>query len=721
MAQVERGKGISRRGMDSMPQRKRRAASAQTTDTYVRGKEPLAQPDTATRIASAMVEFSGTAASIYDQENKKKIELDKVTQQQRAFEGLDPTKDATEEGVRAFQVVKMRDQILETNSDISTKIRENPDMSDEDFEKMTREAYAPLFDQYRPDAQLSKALGNQIQQSQSSVYQVRSAAKAKHNEFERDNAVTASISNFTEAAGSTEELAESVAEGGVMYEEARGLGATPQDIREKLVSAASFSAAEGDGRLLKALQKQKWTKTDPRISKAEANLQQYETRANAAEIGDKWGSIQEAWKSRASTWDSTMGEIKNLNKKYPGSITAKNVASLKQKAARQHSTEDRNNAVYQNWVDGQEASKGEGEILPLGTDVARQEDVNMIIGKESEHIEKLGQQYEASGRFTPAERQGWVLNKKLELGREQNARVPGIGFSIDALVREDFGDWSGEGVPEVYAQTAMMMERMNEDDIRKYTSNDRTAGFIRAYQDFRSEKGADKGALQRARTVVDGNMAATSEERDEVQDEAVTMVGEMSKAGFWSSTFGDGEDMSPALIGHLENSTRGELTNLFLSGSTDPDKSAEIAAKSAYKNITRVGETFVNTSKESLLPNLTYRSEGGTQHQLNPADIRPAFEKLFEDIRDDLALESNYGADISLDKVMFTTTGNGSLIHIHDALGERITDKPIRVSDVAKNYGDAEALSRARSASDSLGGSNSAPGTVVPFGTLLRD
>jgi hypothetical protein len=70
---------------------------------------------------------------------------------------------------------------------------------------------------------------------------------------------------------------------------------------------------------------------------------------------------------------------------------------------------------------------------------------------------------------------------------------------------------------------------------------------------------------------------------------------------------------------------------------------------------------------------------------------------------------------------MFTTTGNGSLIHIHDALGERITDKPIRVSDVAKNYGDAEALSRARSASDSLGGSNSAPGTDVPFETLLRD
>lgn len=683
---------VRRNAVESLPRRKRRAEPAQTTDTYFQASQPSQQESTATRVVKGLFDFSGQALDFSVRQEAKKIELDKVTQQQRALQGLDPTEDATDAGVRAFQVVKMRDQVLETNSDLAQRIRENPDMDDEEYELATREAYAPLLEQYQEDPTLSGALSNRLQESQTQIHQIRSAARREHQDWQRQEAFKTSIEEYREAAGSTEELASMINEG-QLYNEADALGITEPQFRTGLIQMAQMDASQGDGRILQAIENQGWASSDPRVQKAMETHRAWQARNSAVEIGTQWGEIQQGWKNRTASWEQTQEAIRRINDQFPGSITANQVASLRQQASATHARDAANNQALQGFWESQNSDNpirlGSNPLIP---DQQR----DFIIQDTSDKIDTAARQAQATGEMSPEEAQAFAVREKIRFGREQGIEMPGVSSIITSLAGDAPKDWEGDGVPTSILPALRAIPMMNESDIDMYGDTETERNMMRNYQQFLESNEPSRGAWNRAYRSVVNASALAPEERSTLVDRTNEVIDKELDTGFFASFTRD--EVPEGLRSRIRSDARRESLALIDTGGVSYEKAGEVGARRALDKYTILDSgSYVAWNREELMRASAFRGEDGRAYQLRGNDISPAFEKYFNDNREALALESYYGTELDIQNVTFETNAGG-MITVYDDVGEPLTNGPINLQRITKDYVDAVSERRASSA-----------------------
>lgn len=679
---------VTRQAVEALPSRQRRSQPAQTVDTFVQ-QQPDIQESSASRVVRGLFEFTGKAMDVAVRAEKSKIELDKVTQQQRALQGLAPTDDATNAGVRAYQLINVRDDVLQANSDLAQKIREQPDMDDEQFEVLTRETYAPLLSQYQGDAQLSQALSAKLQESQTQIFQIKEAAQREHRDWQRQETFKTSIEEYREAAASTQELAEMI-NGGQLYNEADALGITEQQFRTGLINMAAMDADQGDGRILAALEGQEWASTDERIGKAREVYQQWEAQNNAVEIGTQWGEIQQAWKNRTASWGQTAEAIRRINDRFPGSISAGQVASLRQAAAAQHNRDSNNAAALQSFWQSQRGDRP----VRLGTNpLIPDNQRDYIIGKTSEQMETFARGKQASGDWTPEQAEAWVLSEKLKFGRQQGIEMPGISDVISSLANEDPSDWGGEGIPTYFLPALQSIPMMNESDIERYGATERERNMMRTYKRFLSGDQPDRDAWRRSYRAITSESTLTPEQRSTVVDRAYEVVDDEVERRFWQS----GKDMPEPLRNYLRSNAQLEAMALTGTGGLDPGTAGQVGAERAYNRITQLNSgTFVTRNSDSIIRDSAFRDPEGKDYLLSEGDVSPAFESFFQENLDSLAIESYHGTDLSIENVYFDARPNG-LVMVMDDMGEPLLDAPVSLQDIAKRYIDMTAEERAAS------------------------
>lgn len=687
---------IHRRPVENLPLRKKARQPAQTVDTFVEGQAPSQEDTRAARVVKGIFDFSGKALDYAAQTEKKKVELDKVTQQQRALQGLDPTDDATKGGIRAYQVVKMRDQVLETNADLAQKLRDNPDMTDEEYEIATRESYAPLLEQYQPDPQLSQALSNKLQESQTQIHQIRSAVQREHREWQKQEAFSTSIEEYREASGSPQELAQLISDG-QLKNEADALGISEDQYRTGLVKFAEMDAAQGDGRLLQALEGQEWASRDPRVDRARETYQQWASREYAVEIGTQWGEIQQGWKNRTASWEQTQESIRRINEKFPGAITSNQVATLKQQAAAQHGA-DREKAEF---MDSFYKSMSSDDPIHLGSNPLIPDEMKEhAISKTSEIIETQARQAQAKEEMTPEQAETWAMDQKIRFSREHGVEMPGIKPVIESLASVDPSDWEGEGIPNNFLPALRAIPMMNESDIRRYGKTETERNMMRTYKDFMSGDEPDRDAWSRAYRSIISESNLSPDARGEMTEETRDAINKKLDRNIFEKGMGV-EEMPEGLRSYLREEATRYAYSVMGSGGTNSEVASDAGSDYALGKVTVLDNgSFVTSNTKELIRNSSFRAEDGTEYRMTERDLTPAFDYFFQSRKEELAQESSHGDDLEIGNVRFEATRSG-LINVIDDMGEPLAHG-VNAREITKEYMDYAADQRAKRARGSV-------------------
>jgi len=685
---------ISREAIESLPRNQRRAQPSTTVDTFVEPQAALNQPTKAARVVSGLMGFSGQAIDSSVRSEKAKIDLDKVTQQQRALQGLDPTDDATNAGIRSYQVINMRDQVLETNSELANTVRENPGMTDDEYAVATRAAYSGLISQYQPDAQLSKALSNRLQESQVQLHQIRTAAQKGHQAWLRADALGSSIEEYREAAGSIEELSQAIGEDGSLSTEADALGVTPEEFRNAIVNAAKRDAEVGDGRILSAIEGQEWASSDQRVAQAREIYKRKEAQKNAVKIGSIRGNIEMLWKTRQASWEQTEAALDNLNERYPGSVSAAMVSSLKQQQASIAAREEKNTQVQLDII----RSVTDGDSMPVGLRLdLTNEEVSDGVAGVSQSIDESTAQLVEIGELDPTEAYGYAVDRKLEISRT-GVKVPEFKRIFSSLSSLDPADYQNEdGVPDWANQALKILPKLNESDIALYGASSKTRAFINNYNAMRDTEEPDPRAWRRAWAATHGETNLTSEQQATGRSDARVAADEALDRGLleWGTAWFTGSEAVPDHIRNwVSTEAAREASVLMGSGATDPDSVGAAAAERTLGDFTRLKSgSAINRSRSRILAEAT-DAEG--QFLIRPDELDQAFEWFvgsnLEQMDENSALD-----DLSMQDIKFTAR-HGGLIMPVDKLGSPLLNRAVTMRELGTGYREAVDTKRVQEA-----------------------
>jgi len=685
---------ISREAIESLPRNQRRAQPSTTVDTFVEPQAALNQPTKAARVVSGLMGFSGQAIDSSVRSEKAKIDLDKVTQQQRALQGLDPTDDATNAGIRSYQVINMRDQVLETNSELANTVRENPGMTDDEYAVATRAAYSGLISQYQPDAQLSKALSNRLQESQVQLHQIRTAAQKGHQAWLRADALGSSIEEYREAAGSIEELSQAIGEDGSLSTEADALGVTPEEFRNAIVNAAKKDAEVGDGRILSAIEGQEWASSDQRVAQAREIYKRKEAQKNAVKIGSIRGNIEMLWKTRQASWEQTEAALDNLNERYPGSVSAAMVSSLKQQQASIAAREEKNTQVQLDII----RSVTDGDSMPVGLRLdLTNEEVSDGVAGVSQSIDESTAQLVEIGELDPTEAYGYAVDRKLEISRT-GVKVPEFKRIFSSLSSLDPADYQNEdGVPDWANQALKILPKLNESDIALYGASSKTRAFINNYNAMRDTEEPDPRAWRRAWAATHGETNLTSEQQATGRSDARVAADEALDRGLleWGTAWFTGSEAVPDHIRNwVSTEAAREASVLMGSGATDPDSVGAAAAERTLGDFTRLKSgSAINRSRSRILAEAT-DAEG--QFLIRPDELDQAFEWFvgsnLEQMDENSALD-----DLSMQDIKFTAR-HGGLIMPVDKLGSPLLNRAVTMRELGTGYREAVDTKRVQEA-----------------------
>ena len=677
---------ISREAIESLPRNKRRAQPSTTVDTFVEPQAALNQPTKSARVVSGLMAFSGQAIDSSVRSEKAKIDLDKVTQQQRALQGLDPTDDATNAGIRSYQVINMRDQVLETNSELAKTVQENPGMTDDEYAVATRDAYSGLISQYQPDDQLSKALSNRLQESQVQLHQIRTAAQKGHQAWLRTDALGSSIEEYREAAGSIEELSQTIGEDGSLSAEADALGVTPEEFRNTIVNAAKRDAVVGDGRILSAIEGQEWASSDPRVAQAREIYKRKEAQKNAVKIGSIRGDIEMSWKTRQASWEQTEAALDNLNERYPGSVSAAMVSSLKQQQASIAAGEEKKTQVQidimQNLTDPDSMRVG------LRSDLTNKEVRDGVAGV-SQGVDEYTAQLVETGELDQTEAYGYAVERKLEISRASGVEIPEFKRIFSSLSSLDPADFQNEdGVPDWANQALKTLPKLNESDIELYGANSKTRAFINNYNAMRDTEEPDPRAWRRAWAATHGETNLTPEQQatgiSDARDAADDALDRSPLE--WGTAWFTGSEAAPDHIRNwVATEASREASVLMGSGATDPDSVGAAAAERTLGNFTRLTSgSAINRSRSRILAEAT---DADGQSLIRSDELDQAFEWFvgsnLEQMDENSALD-----DLSMQDIKFTARPGGLIMPV-DKLGSPLLDRPVTMRELGTGYREA--------------------------------
>lgn len=683
--------GIQRQGVQSGtgPVVQEARFSRQTVATQGQPQADLQEPRSA-RVARALFDFGGNVMDKRVQSLRSQVELDKITQTQRAIEGLDPTDDASVAGVRANRTVRMRDDVLQANNQIAEWTRTNPDASDEAYQDFSRQVFSQVLQQYEDDPTMARAASSRIQEAAVQVHQIRSAAKRQHQEFEAQDNFANAVQLYRDASSSPDELLQAIETDA--YQEGRAMGVLEQDQRNILMNQARRDAQAGDSRLLDALEETDWGKADLRAQQARNEFNRWEAARAAVDLGDTWADLQTAWVSRESTWEQTAEAIRQLNERHPNSISMEQVASLKQRGLREHSRGNDLTGLLQDVMSGG---------VPLSQrDNVPDADKREVVGMMSNLYDQMSEQMIAEGAFdgldVPPEvaAHHWRLQHKIAFGNQNLVPVPEVATAIDRL--RNFTPSEDMQELPAWASTALFsMSQIGPAQADLY-GGDQVTAFYQNYQRWAEEEG-DVNAFNRAWRSTFGGHSAGPVDRTvlresvnrQVRKESTDWVRKLPFNGMHSAPSWETDRITTEVMQYAED--------LLQSGAVNPELVVQASIERFTSTHTQLNSgTFVKGDIHSLSTAMGFLNEDGSPFNNSAEMVQGAFEWLFEQNASEWQLESRT-QDLGIRDVMFDINPRTAMLTPRDTFGQAI-GLPIHLSEFGLRYYEETAPNRTEQA-----------------------
>lgn len=626
--------------------------------------------DERTQLLTSLSRFAQAGSIEANKKQRAEIETRKALGAARAAEDLTKAEQyrhgITDDDVLAtklsYNAIVGQHDTMEAGNSFAEWYQANPEATEEDIASKKTELYKPLFEKYGEDERSLKQISLQVQESQFNLVPVQEKIKSKYREQKNTEALTISIGDML--ADPNANLSLVVNE--EIPERAKALGLDEFTYKSSLMTEMVNRASNGDSRLLDELKGTNWSKDSVLISKAQSQYDQFTARENSIAIGDALGSIEIENAKLLVPWETTLRKVEALNQKYPNSVSADKVASLKKARDAHVKTEQVNTDMMQ--VSWNNLFNPDGIPLALDGRYSPEEKKKFIKGLDDIFSKKTEELIAAGAPEADANAE--MMKQRLTWSRVNRVKVPLLEENLKGLLSLNPEDYpTSEDLPPFFTRGIQLLQQMDEASVDLYmpARDDKVfAANLRS-----SLKNRDPySAFKRAYSVKTNPFKVSSSQRTELIDEVDVRLNDKLDVGFFSGLFGE-EDTPDWVKAQLRSRVEEEALLNAYNGMFDLESNAKQSVETVLGGYEKIfNGTFINQRKSVIA------QESGVA--LSNVD---KYLASFIEVNKDLIAEETgetEGLDVSNLSFEFNNNGTFILTNRGEQVGGRFLTKSIK-------------------------------------------
>lgn len=609
-------------------------------------------------------QFANTLSQEAMQVVDRQVEEDRIKQStiaaqdvwKSAEERAGISQDATVAGRQAYNAIISKHDVQEANNRLVQQLQENPEMSEEDFQKAREAEYKPLMDKYGVDKWTMRDTSMNIQESQQALVGVSEKIRGEYRTQKREEAINISINDM---------LGDPNATGADIVEKeiparAAMMGVSEFSMKKMLMQAAVTKAGQGDVRLLDQLDKTDWSKGSQLLKSGRDQYDQWRAREMAPMIGDEMGKLELAAVNGEASWGSTLKKIEGMNQQFPGSYSAHAIASLRLRMDSAAKARVKQNVGY---GDSMLAMYNQDHI-PLGLNGSYSEKERSKITTAVEGgIAQASREMQARGA-DPQQASDWALKQSIAWSRANRIKLPGVASQLEAAISYNPDDYKGGEMPDYVKAQLNTLKALDPQTLNVYLGQEDQT-FAKNFQTFSRNMPEDQ-AFRRAMNIRQNPFMVTPTMKAEQQQAVQGQVEEVLDPAWYAKMLGSAKEVPEWQRKQVANKWSREAESALYAGGLDPKKNAEATVQSSMAQMAQTfNGTLVNIPAAKVRQALSADGKPVSQPQADAAMEAYTLTILPE-------LRKEYGREVSAEELAFDFNKDGSAFRIFDTNGEQI-------------------------------------------------
>lgn len=410
-----------------------------TAQHQVRTRALGIENDDQTQLLSALGKFADAATNESVRRMRAEVETSKAIGASRAAQDLlvaeQNRQGVTEDDNRATQLaynnIVGQSATVKAGNEFIQWYESNPDADDKAIEGKKRELYQPLFETYGGDPESAKQISLQVQESQFNLMPIQAKIKQQHKDFKSKEAINLSIDTLLQDPNADASYLVS----SEIPARAEALGMNEMEWKKSLLSQMKTRAAEGDGRLLEALEQTDWAKGSEFLRTARSSYDNKRALDDSAALAKTMADNETRFLSGDMTEAAFLNFAGTLSAEYGGKVYSRDaVKSLLMQRKRQVQKQDDDAVTVARYRDSVNA----GQRIPLGVSSEFTSDEKNVITDAKEVMwADMFRKMVDSGKYTEDEANNEVLQDKVRWAAEEQIVLPDLKDQLSSLVSFD--------------------------------------------------------------------------------------------------------------------------------------------------------------------------------------------------------------------------------------------------------------------------------------------
>ncbi|QHJ80578.1 MAG: hypothetical protein [Bacteriophage sp.] len=207
-------------------------------------------------ILNALSEFTDATSQAAFKQSQIAIEQKKIDGMAKAVSGGKLGEEATKAEQMGYDVVESQSKLGKINEELSQYLQNNPETTDEQFTEVKNQKYGDLLSQYQGRSpEVFKAISVKAQESQIALQQIRTKVGENYRKQKGLETLNYNIGSNLDAIRTPEQGAQYLH---AIMGQGHALGLSEFETKDQILNQMKLSAANGDARLLKAVQATDW-------------------------------------------------------------------------------------------------------------------------------------------------------------------------------------------------------------------------------------------------------------------------------------------------------------------------------------------------------------------------------------------------------------------------------------------------------------------------------
>ena len=386
----------------------------------------------ASKIIDGLAGLVDTASEAAYKQAQIDVETKKVAGMSTALSGGKLGEEATKAEQSGYDLVTSQSDLLKVNEGLARTIQNNPEMTDDEFNKAKEQAYGEVLKKYQgADKDVFKAISVKAQESQLTLYGIQKQAQEQQRQFKAQETLNYNIGNQLDSARTMEDgqalIRQYLAQG-------KELGLGEAKTKDMLFEQMIVTANQGDNRLLKFIESTDWGKYtkstaqaqqiyDGKLKQAQAEYEAAIQRENVFAYGAGLAELETMAKSGAGDAElmQKMQQLQGMGLKFSPSTVASYLTMSNTVSASKQALSN-NIKIWQE-------DKGQFS-LAQNPRIATEDKKKVLSAAEDAIVAQANE-------VPPEQRADFTISNLLQLSRQEDMPVATIGTALTSLANID--------------------------------------------------------------------------------------------------------------------------------------------------------------------------------------------------------------------------------------------------------------------------------------------